>query len=63
MTDVPRITAEEAHRELQSGTALLVCAYADVAKCNQMRLQGAMPLAELERRRPTLSKSQRIVFY
>jgi hypothetical protein len=63
MTDVPRIGVEEARLKVAAGEALLVCAYADEAKCNRMRLEGSLLLSELEARRPALPKDQMIIFY
>jgi hypothetical protein len=63
MTDVPRIGVEEARRRVEAGEALLVCAYADEAKCHRMRLEGSILLSELESRRPSLPRDQPIIFY
>ena len=63
MQDVPRVSAGEAHRELASGRALLVCAYDDDAKCAKMKLEGATTLTDLQARAATLPKDTRLIFY
>jgi hypothetical protein len=60
--DVARVGVEEAWRGVESGRALLVCAYDD-ARCARVPLQGAIPVSALERRTATLPKDQAIVFY
>ena len=63
MHDVPRVSADEARRELASGDALLVCAYDDDAKCNKMKLEAAITLTDLQARAAALPKETRIIFY
>ena len=63
MTQVPRISPEEAGEKVISGTALLVCAYADQEKFKRNYLEGAISLAELEARRASLAKDHEIIFY
>lgn len=63
MTQVPRITAEEARARVQSGQALLVCGYEDPEKFAAMRLEGAISIHEFRAMRPTLAKDREIVFY
>ena len=63
MAEPKRVTPEEAHKKLQSGTALLVCAYEDDAKFKKMQLQGAISFNEFKSKLPSLSKDQEIVFY
>jgi hypothetical protein len=58
-----RIDPTEARQRVQSGQALLVCAYDDEAKCATMKLEGALSLAAFEARAPSLPKSQDIIFY
>ena len=62
-TDVPRIDVESAHRDLSTGRALLVCAYADEAKCRQLRLDGSISLSELERKLASVTKDKELIFY
>lgn len=63
MVEPKRVTAEEVHQRLKSGTALLVCAYEDDAKFKRLQLQGAISLNEFKSRLPSLAKDQEIVFY
>jgi hypothetical protein len=63
MAEVERISAEDARRKVQSGEALLVCAYEDDAKCATMRLDGAITLSELRPTLPSLPKDREIVLY
>jgi hypothetical protein len=63
MAEVPRISADEAHREVASGKALLVCAYDDDDKCNKIKLEGAISLKDLQARVPSLPKDTRLIFY
>ncbi len=63
MADAPRISVQDAREQMRSGQALLVCAYEDEAKCNRMRLEGAVNLGEFQRRQPTLAKNQPVIFY
>ena len=59
----PRISPQDAYRQVTSGQASLVCAYADEDRCNTMMLQGAISLKEFESRLPNLKKEQPIIFY
>lgn len=63
MPDVPRIEAEEARRKVQAGKALLICGYAEEAKCDRIRLEGSLTLSELESRLPSLPRDQELIFY
>jgi len=63
MNQVPRISPEEAREKVISGTALLVCAYADEEKFKRNHIEGAISLAELDERRMSLSKDHEIIFY
>jgi len=58
-----RVTAGEVYGKLNSGEALLVCAYEDEMKFRTMRLGGAISLNEFKSKLPTLPKDQEIVFY
>ena len=61
---VRRITPQQAHERLLSDPeAMLVCAYDDPEKFEQNRLEGAIPLAELEAQADTLPKDRDIIFY
>ena len=63
MAEIERIDVEAARRKAQAGEALLVCAYNDEQKCDRMKLDGALTLAELRRRVSALPKEQEIIFY
>jgi hypothetical protein len=61
--DVERISPEEARRRVQSGEALLVCAYEDEDKCHRMKLAGAITLRELREMLATLPRDRELIFY
>lgn len=63
MADVERIGVEEARRRIAAGRAILVCAYEDEAKCDRIRLEGAMSLTEFKRRAAMLPEGRDIIFY
>ena len=63
MAEVQRLSAEEARRTVQSGPAMLVCAYEDEAKCASMRLEGAISWGELRQMLPSLPKDRDIILY
>lgn len=60
--EIERISPEAARVEVQSGRALLVCAYDDDA-CRPALLEGAILRSELESRLPDLEKDRTIIFY
>ncbi|WP_305041934.1 rhodanese-like domain-containing protein [Geoalkalibacter sp.] len=60
---VPRISPEEAARKVESGAALLVCAYAEADKFARMHLAGAISRQDFEARLPGLSKDAELIFY
>ncbi len=59
----PRISPQEAHRQVSSGQAILVCAYEDEKRCGTMMLEGAITLKEFESRLSGFKKEQPIIFY
>jgi len=63
MSEVIRISQQEARQKVLAGEALLVCAYADDAKFAQYHLDGAIPLSSLQNRIGELSTDQEIIFY
>lgn len=63
MTEVARITPQEAHSRVGEGKALLVCAYEDPARFAGNRLDGSISIHEFRVRRDTLSRDQEIIFY
>jgi hypothetical protein len=63
MADVPRVSAEEARRKMVEGSALLVCAYEDEAKCRSMMLDGAITMPGLQARLGALPQDTELIFY
>jgi hypothetical protein len=63
MAQVERISPEEARPRVQSGQALLVCAYDDDAKCASIRLEGSTTVRELRQRLPSLPRDQESITY
>jgi rhodanese-related sulfurtransferase len=58
-----KISPQEARQEVQSGKALLVCAYEDEERYKKVRLEGAISLKEFRNKEQDLSKDQQIIFY
>lgn len=58
-----RIDVQEARRKVSAGDALLVCAYDEEAKCDRIRLEGAISLKQLDARSATIPKDREIIFY
>jgi hypothetical protein len=63
MASPKRISAEEVRSKLQSGKALLVCAYESDAKFRDTALEGAISFSEYERRKASLPRDVELVFY
>ena len=63
MAEVKRVSPQEARERVQSGNALIVCAYDGDDLFKQMHLEGGISLSELKSRLPLLSKTQEIIFY
>jgi hypothetical protein len=63
MAEIQRIDPEEARQHVRSGQALLVCAYEDDAKWERMRLEGSVPLRELESQAAALPRDRELIFY
>lgn len=57
-----RITPQEAREKVKSGS-LFVCGYEDESRCRPIMLEGAISYNEFQKKLPTLSKDQEIVFY
>jgi len=60
---VERIDAETAHDHVQSGKALLVCAYDSEEKFRENHLEGGISLFELEARKSRITKDRETIFY
>ena len=58
-----RISPKDVHERLESGEALLVCAYSDEEMCKTMNLPGSILLGEFESKVSSVPKDQEIVFY
>lgn len=63
MATPERVTPQEIYPRIQSGEALLVCAYADEARCRGMQLEGSLTLQEFQARLPGLPKDREIIFF
>jgi hypothetical protein len=63
MATIERIGVVDARRKVEAGQALLVCAYADEAKCRMANLAGSVSLTHFESRLGSLAKSEEIIFY
>lgn len=58
-----RIEAAEARQRVQSGEALLVCAYDNESKCATIKLEGAISLGAFEAKAPSLPKNLEVILY
>jgi hypothetical protein len=63
MADIERISVAQAHRDVNAGEALLVCAYDDEAKCQKVNLEGSISLTSFQSRIGSVPKTQEIIFY
>ena len=63
MSAPKRVSPQEVRSQLQSGQALLVCAYESDVKFRQAALEGAVAFSEFERRKSSLPRDLEIVFY
>lgn len=63
MTDVPRVSPAEMRGKLIQKKALLVCAHETDEAFKKMHLDGAISLAQFEKRLPMLPRTYEIVFY
>ena len=61
--EIERVSVEEARREVESGRALLVCAYDDEEKCRKLRLENSVSLHDLQRRVESVPHNQTLIFY
>ena len=58
-----RIDPRDAKPRIDSGAALLVCAYDNPDKFRRNQLQGALSLDQLQGRESSLAKESEIIFY
>ena len=63
MSDIERITPERVREKIQSGDALLVCAYDDDDKFERTRLDGSIALSEFRSGISAVPKDREIVFF
>jgi len=63
MEETPRVRPEEIKERVQSGEALLVCAYDDDEKFKALRLEKALSLKQFQEIQPSLAREKEIVFY
>ena len=61
--DIPRIEPTVAHQHASEGDALIVCAYDDEKKCDDLGVSGAISLHEFEDRAEDLDRGREIIFY
>jgi hypothetical protein len=63
MSEVARISVQEAQKKVAAGQALLVCAYDNDEKFARNHLDGAISFAELGGKSESLPMDQEIIFY
>jgi len=63
MSEISRISVQDARKEVTSRRALLVCAYEEEEKCNQVALEGSLSLTRFQERAPTLPRNQEVIFF
>ena len=63
MTDIKRISAQQAHEKTKAKQAMLVCAYEGEAKCRMLNLEGSISFTKFQARTGSLPKNHEIIFY
>ena len=63
MAEPQRIPPEEVRNKVRDGLALLVCAYEDRGKFENLLLEGAISIQAFRERLPDLPRDQEIIFY
>ena len=58
-----RMSPQDVRGKMQTGKALLVCAYESDVKFRQAALEGAISFSEFEKRKATLPRETELVFY
>jgi hypothetical protein len=61
--EVDRISPSDARFMVKTGQALLVCAYDDVGKCAEIRLEGSIDLATLQKVGNALRRDSTVIFF
>lgn len=63
MEVTPRVSPEEILGRVQSGEALLICAYDDDEKFKTLHLEKALSLRQFQELKPSIPKDKELVFY
>jgi hypothetical protein len=63
MAEPVRISLEDTRKKLESGDALLVCAYTSDERFKKNHLEGAISFNEFMSMKPSLPKDKEIIFY
>ncbi len=63
MSDIERISPEEVRNRVQSGNAILVCAYDSDDKYGKMKLDGSKSLSEFRSGISGIEKNREIIFF
>lgn len=58
-----RISAQQAHQDMDSNNAMLVCGYADEQKFQQYHLERALSLDEFEAQVDAMPTDREVIFY
>jgi hypothetical protein len=61
--DAPRISPQDAYRQVTSGQAILVCAFENEKTCSTMMIEKAITLMAFESRLSGIKQDQPIIFY
>jgi len=59
----PRISPQDAHRQVISGQAILVCAFENEKTCSTMMIEKAITLTAFESGLSGINKDRPIIFY
>ncbi len=63
MANYELISVHQAHKDVESGKALLVCAYESDEKFNNNALKAAISLKDFQQKEKGLAKDKEIIFY
>ena len=63
MGDIVKVSPQEVRDKVQSGNALLVCAYYDDHKYDKMHLDGSVSLSTFKSDVPGIAKDREIIFF
>ncbi len=63
MANYELISVHQAHEDVESGNALLVCAYESDEKFNHNALKEAISLKDFQQKEEGLAKDKEIIFY